>query len=278
MFGTREILGILVPFFVGVVALLSARGRASAIAALAVGLGFVAGCGVALGGVKLPPANQFEWIVPLSLAVAIASAIVEFMRLGRPIRWPLAALAFAAVAWLLLRSQAPAPVIAGLAAAGAIWWALWDEVLARSPRGWAGMVMTGVAGCASLVLMLSDSQRFGQMGLALTGVLAAVWAIAWWLARDVWRGAAMVWAVTIFGLILNGHFWATPGLTRLNAALLLSSPLLAWVGEIPPLKRLGGWKNGAIRVAAVILPVAVAVTLAILEFKRADQSTGSEYY
>ena len=39
MFGTREIMGIVVPFFIGVVVLLVVRGRAGAVAALGVGTG-----------------------------------------------------------------------------------------------------------------------------------------------------------------------------------------------------------------------------------------------
>ena len=231
-----------------------------------------------LGGVKLPPVNQFEWVIPVVLAVAMGAGVVEFMRVGRGLRRVGGAIAFGALAWLLVRSQAPTGLIVGLAAIGVVWWVSWDELVRRSPGGWAGMVMTGVAGCTSLVLMLSDSQRFGQMGLAMTGVMAAVWGIGWWFKWDVWRGAGVVWAVVVFGLVLNGKYWATPGLPWVNAGLLVGAPLLAWVGEVPVVKRLGGWRSGAVRVAAVVIPMAVAVVLAVMEFKRADASSGSEYY
>jgi hypothetical protein len=43
-------------------------------------------------------------------------------------------------------------------------------------------------------------------------------------------------------------------------------------------RELGPWKRGLVRVGAVVVPVGVAVVLAVLEFQRAQVLDGSEYY
>lgn len=276
MLSARDILlGVVVPLIVSAaIALLGqlAWKRVAIGGALAVGVGFVVGCGLVFG-MKVPPGNAFEWVVPMGALAAVVGTAAEIV--GFRWRW-IWGVVMVGVAWGVAGPLMGVGMVAALAAVGWVWWGLWDGALKRAGGAWAGVVMTGVAGLVSLVLMLSDSQRIGQMGLALVGSVVAVWVLGWAMKRDLWRGAGLAWAVVIYGLLLDGKYWA--GLTWPNAVLLLAAPLLAWVGDVAGVRRLTGWKRSAVRVAAVVVPVAIAVVLAVIEFQRAQQSVGSEYY
>ena len=49
--------------------------------------------------------------------------------------------------------------------------------------------------------------------------------------------------------------------------LLAFAPLAAWLAELPAVRRRPAWQVGALRVAFVLIPVAVPVVRAVLAFE-----------
>jgi hypothetical protein len=78
-----------------------------------------------------------------------------------------------------------------------------------------------------------------------------------------------VGVVGLFGLLVVGRLFA--GLTTLNAALLFAAPLLGWLPELLPTRRL---VRVALRLALAAVPVVVALVLAQEKF--ATDSTRPE--
>ena len=70
-------------------------------------------------------------------------------------------------------------------------------------------------------------------------------------------GALGVGVVGLFGLLVMGRFFGE--LSTPRAALLLAAPLLCWLPELPPVRRLKLWQRGLVRVALVAVPVALVV-------------------
>jgi hypothetical protein len=98
--------------------------------------------------------------------------------------------------------------------------------------------------------MLSGYASGGILGIPLAGALlgAAAAGPAFALpARQA--GAVAVGVVGLFGLLVAGHFFAS--LTATHAVLLFLAPLLCWLPEVPPVRRLWPVLRGALRVGAV---------------------------
>lgn len=270
------LLGLLLPLLLsGALAYALSTFRTSLGGALAIAAGFVTAYTLLFRWPGLRPTNDYEWLIPGALAAALIGTAAELTYFRLRYIW---GLIIPAVAYLTVRIQLTGIELAALLAAGYLFWLLWDHLLSRSPGPWSGTVMTGVAGFTSLVLMLSDSQKFGQMGLALLGATAAIWLLGYLTKRDLYRGAALTWSLLLYSLLLNGKYWATPGLTWPNATLLLIAPLMSWIGEAPGVRHLNPWKRTALRIIAVLLPVLIATTLAAIEFRKAQQSGGADYY
>jgi hypothetical protein len=148
-------------------------------------------------------------------------------------------------AWLILGSIAAAEV--------ATWVLL--GMLARRPAGASlPIALAFTVGGASMTVMLSAYLSGGQAGLPLSAALlgAGVAALFW---PDASRSVAPI-GVAVVGLsslLVIGRFFGE--LRTDHAVLLLAAPLLAWVPELPRLRRLRPWIRGLLRVGLVGLVV-----------------------
>jgi hypothetical protein len=64
-------------------------------------------------------------------------------------------------------------------------------------------------------------------------------------------------------------------LTTLHALILFAAPLLCWLPELPGVRRLWPWLRGVLRVALVIIPVAVVAVQAKQAFDEDSKSNSS---
>ncbi len=148
-------------------------------------------------------------------------------------------------AWLILGSIG--------AAEAAVWVLL--VLLARRPAGASLPIALALTiGGASMTVMLSAYLSGGQAGLPLSAALLGAATAALFLP-DASRSAAPI-GVAVVGLsslLVIGRFF---GDLRLDHAILLfGAPLLAWVPELPRLRRLPAWGRGVLRVGLVGLVV-----------------------
>jgi hypothetical protein len=140
--------------------------------------------------------------------------------------------------------------LGGLAVALLLVWGALDG-LARKGRGTSVCLALAVV-ClgAGFVVMLSGYASGGILGIPLAGALLGAAAAGLVFALPARQaGAVAVGVVGLFGLLLAGHFFAS--LTATHAVLLFLAPLLCWLPEVPPVRRLWPVLRGALRVGAV---------------------------
>ena len=163
---------------------------------------------------------------------------------------------------------------------GVIWWValaavifIFWNVVQRSCVVWfpAGatspFVYFGLSGGTALILAVSGTLRLAQHG----GILVALFAVSWILtfvlqrrSRNGFRfplGASPVVALLFAGIWMNGYFFEE--VPAVSAILLAISLCLAPVGRIEGVQRLGARRATLVQIAAVALPVLIAIGVAI---------------
>lgn len=244
--------------------------------AIALSIGYVAGhIGVA-GVPPFPPTEAMHWFVYLALAAMVLGLLEAFYQKSPAwLRWGLRLLLAGATMWLLLRplfeyTWGPAKGIAWMAVLSVALVAFWAQLEAlseRQPGVTFPLILLVVTAASGGILLVSGSALLGQLGGALTAAIAASWVVAWWTPKfSLSRGATPVVSVLLAGLWLNGYFYAE---TPLMSVLLMAlSPTAAWIGQAERVKRFAPWQANMARVGAVLIPVALAVILAVIASPR----------
>jgi hypothetical protein len=238
--------------------------------------GLFLGCCV-LGKIpRWPPTEDLDRLLLIVLpAVILVELVGAFHRVPRPLVWLLRAALAACVAPILLHgtdyitdqggpgtaqwSTAQAGLIlSGLAAALITVWALLGLLSARAGGLVAAFCLAISSGGAGLAIMISGYLSGGQATLALAGavagLIAATLALAWSSRGARPLGAAIVF---FYSLIVTGRFFGE--LSTAHAIILFASPLLGWLPELPPLRRLPRWARELTRVLLVGLVVSAVV-------------------
>ena len=255
--------------------------------ALGIAAGFASGYHAVDGWPPVPPTESQHWLVMVVLPVLVLAASFgpfPSTRLGarmiiRFFQFMLAAV----IPPLLLQSalkydwsgRQATVWLANLGCGIIILWLLLDQLKQRCPGRWVLILLTMIAGGTGVVLMMSGSQSLAQMGLSLAAVLAGGWAVSWIVPRaTVTPATTGVVIVLLAGLWINGYYYAS--MTAVNTILLAVSPLAAWIGELPPVAKLQGWRSAAIRITAAAVPVVTAIVLAAMQFR--DEISQPSYY
>ncbi len=267
------LLGLVLPVLVAVAALVAARqlsrrqGRDPGAWAggLAMGAGYVAGHLALFGWPGLTAKEGWQWMPHIAVAVATASMLLVSARIPRRLGWAVAVLAAIAAAWLLVPQWQESRVawMVALASATAAVWIASFTLAKRTPAVSPPLVMLIAASFAVLVLERSATARFAQ----LAGVLAAssggcLVAALLGSAPKMGPGMAGGAAVLLVGLMFTGHFNHFSDVPPVCFFLVAGAPLLAWVGQLGPLRRRRPWQRLTAEALAVLLPVAVALALA----------------
>lgn len=154
-----------------------------------------------------------------------------------------------------------------LAAAIFIFWNLVQQSFTILPSGGSvPFVYFGLSGGTALVLALSGSLRLAQHSGILVALFAVSWIITLALQRDGNRqvlppGASSVVALLLAGIWMNGYFYEE--VPAVSAVLLAISLFLAPVGQIEAIQRLGTRHSKIVQIAAIALPVVIAIGIAI---------------
>lgn len=127
-------------------------------------------------------------------------------------------------------------------------------------------VYFGLSGGTALVLALSGSLRLAQH----SGILVALFAVSWIITLALWRngnrqifpsGASPVVALLLAGIWMNGYFYEE--VPAVSAILLTISLFLAPVGRIEAIQRFGKRRSTVVQIAAIALPVVIAIGIAV---------------
>jgi hypothetical protein len=254
--------------------------------ALGIGIGFFVGClvlGQALHHLPGEATDRlFLILLPATVVAEIVAAIVSQRRWVACI--PRALVAVPA-GWILLQGSVYLTgswsarekwlYLGGMAGGLFISWLSLDRLAARSPSRAIPLALGMTAGVAGITIMLSGYATGGQMGVPLSAALAAV-ALASFLITDPveWRGTIGVGVAMLFSLLALGRFFGD--LTTLHAVLLFIAPLLAWIGELPLLKKIRAWQRAVLQLLIVAVPLAVVVVRAQRQFAADSQQNSQQ--
>jgi hypothetical protein len=269
--------------------------RTSAGGVLGVALGFYAGCWwLGLRPHWPPREDQDRFLFLLLPAVVGVELLVAFAgRLPRLV-WLLRLLVAAVAARILLHdtnylTDLAGPgtrewtttqawlVLGGLAAVLAGVWLALVWLARRRPGRSIPLAVALTCGGAAVIVMLSGYATGGQMGLPLAAALVGVLAASLMMRQPhLGDGVLGLGVVGLFALLVVGRFFGQ--LATGYAALVFFGLSLAWLPELPFLRRVGPRLRGVARVVLVAIPVVVALTLAQQKFARdsARTSPGSK--
>jgi hypothetical protein len=249
--------------------------------ALAVGAGILAGVWV-LGLVpRVPPREALDrFLLLLVPAAVLAETLAATTSRTRWVGWGLRLVVAALAVPVLVHGSSyvtdlsgpgsrewttdqTVTTYVGLAVALVLMQSLLSLLASRAGRSTSVAVAVASAG-AAVTVMLSGYATGGQLAIPLA---TAVGAFAVLGSRHA-AGAVAVAVIALFTLLVVSKLFA--GQTTHNAVVLFAAPLLAWVPEIPLLRRLGPRIRGVL--PAILTSIPVILTLWIAQQKFAADS------
>jgi hypothetical protein len=162
----------------------------------------------------------------------------------------------------------------------AVWFLIFESVAERVSGISAPLLLFAVCGTSAIVLALGwHIQSSG----ALAGVLSLVClgaAAAGLVSRNASfsRGFCQMVIIIVQLLLVHGYFYTDDNLTdtqQVWIALLLGSPLLAFIGDLPMLRNRRPAMRLAFRLAPAMLLLAVVCAVTARDFVRADQAASA---
>ena len=242
--------------------------------AIAIGVGYIVGYLGLEGLPSFPPRLGVHWLCYLAIIGLIVGGFWHFSLWGRLI----AQVALAVILPRLL--LAPTFKHTWGQFEGIIWWVclaavifLFWHLVQQSfttliSDASVPFVYFGLAGGTALILAFSGALRLAQH----SGVLVALFAVSWILTLVLqrrsdsnWRvfppSASSVVVLLLAGIWMNGYFFEE--VPTASAVLLLISLLFVHVGRIEAIQRLGVRRSALIQIAAIALPVLIAIGVAI---------------
>lgn len=269
-------LGVLIPVLVAVVvlsagAMLELRWRAWA-TPLAIAAAFIAGYPlIANAAPSLPPRTAADWLFWLALPIGLLAAFDAALRPPAPARLLIAAGTLVVTLFLMLRPAALSgaivnPLLLATILGGVLlveWWFA-DRAVADDPTPTAYFGLICILAGASVVVMLSDSQKYAShAGAAVAGGGAVLGLLLLGLHphRVVLHGASLA-LVAIVGAIFVVSLESVLVNVKLhNALLIAAAPPLLWASKFihQPAKP---WLAAVVRLSLPAAPVLIALAIA----------------
>jgi len=264
-------------------------------AAVAMGIGLVAGYYVLALGLAWPPANGLDRLLTLVLPLALVIELVAaFPRTPRWLAWGLR-LSLAAVTpriilhgsvylgasndeWMLTLAGAPcAAVLASV-------WGLLAWLAHRRPGVSTPMAKGMATPSAGLTIMMAGYIKGGAASLPLTTALVVTCLGLGLVTRNIRQPDSShpatqesrpanfapailgIGVVGLFGLLFIGRFFGR--ISNGDAVTILLAPLLCWVTEIRFLRERRPWLVGTLRLILVAIPLTLVLARAKRDFDR----------
>jgi hypothetical protein len=259
--------------------------------AIGVGVGLLAGAWLLGVPLRFPPREDLDRLLVVLLPAVVGVEVVAgVVRLRPVVAWSLRTMIAAGAARVLLHGSvyiagssdaneaSPGQmwlILAGLAIALAVNWALLDRLADRAAGRSVVFSLALAAGGAGATVMLSGYATGGEIGMPLAAGLVGVAAASLFFAETPGlRGTIGVGIVGLFSLLVVGRFFGN--LTTANFAALFAAPLLGWLPELLPARRAGPRVRSAARMVLVAAPVAIVLILAAQKFSSDSASPSAK--
>jgi hypothetical protein len=232
--------------------------------------------GIAGQRLPMPPIEAPERIVVFGAVLGIVAICASWRKLPWGIRVILAIIAPAAMVWYVFKPipVASIPVVqmwewAAVASGIALVVNASTEAIAiRRPGAAAALVLGPLAAGIGAMLLMVGTIKLGWLGAAIALTILG-WFAATLIGKNISlaRGPVYVVVTLLAGLLAYDYF-ESDNITLLQIALLSTAPLLAWIVEVPPMRRWSAWKRELVRMVIVFIPIAFAVGMAVVQFRK----------
>lgn len=214
---------------------------------------------VEFAAMLLPTRRWIAWILRISLSAAAAPILLLNSSYVADLRGP------GSAEW----NRAETALVLGLSAvmlAGV--WGVLARLQTRTPNRALPPVLVLAALASGATVMLCGYFRGGQFALPMAGAVAGVTLASYVLPKQSVENPCLgVGLLSIFTVIFIGRFYGS--LPTSPAIGLLFAPLLAWVAEIPALRKLPPTARAAIGGVAVLATLVLIVAWAQIRFNAA---------
>lgn len=283
------IFGVVLPLVLAAAVLLLSRLRkidGAWAGPVAVGGAFTVAFGCLEGAKHLfPPASATPWLFYIGMLFTGVGVLDAMVRMPGWLRAVVVFLATGLGAGLLLRFNFVnqtwdglhgALWLSGIAIVAVVWWACF-ETAARE----GGVVMPlgamMVCGIGGLVVMLVADQTVGQaMGALAVALVGAAAVVGWFKDISLARGTAMV--VAGVGVCALAAAYFVSDVPMVDLVLVGVTPLVLAVGALLPNKGAGPPLRLAIRLVIVLVPLGIALGLAVAQFRREAAEKSADPY
>lgn len=237
--------------------------------AIAFGFGYLAGHAALVSWPGFPPSSAEEWLAALGVPLAIIAANERFWGAKPWAAWPVRVICLMLFIWpqslsLFEYRWSPRETmlwLGGMAVAVSILWELTERLARRRAGFMLPAILWLVTVAASIALVWTGSAMLGQLAGALAAILGAAVVLTLWAPKlSLAFGAVSMWVLLFTGLLWQGRFYSELGLG--SAVCFLAAPVFAWAGEWPALQAKPAWTRGAVRLIAVLIPLAIGLFLA----------------
>jgi hypothetical protein len=234
----------------------------------AIAVGYVLGHRIATGLLTLIPHSSEQWLPLLALTSLFLSLIDLVPRVPVWARLTWRTLLGLAVSGALLFP------VTFLTASAKVAWVLslgilfsvvcfcLDALAEREPKAWLPFTWSLVAMAGSASFLIAHSAIVSQLSGVLASVSGATFIFAAW--RKDWsvdKSATAVFATILFGLGINGAFYAD--LPIISAILLWLSLLAGWIRFVPFVRQLPNWAQTIASICVALLIAALGVGFAV---------------
>ena len=220
-----------------------------------------------------PPLSTTDW--PLYFLFPLTLIALFQQKIPWPLRHLITLIASAALAWLTLKPLTPGLLVTATVALAAVFsWSLIEPLTTRRPGVTAPILLWLLSTGSALLLLLGASPRLGFLAVTFAGVFGAYFLFSLLQKKTpISAGPALV-CIPLLSTWLSYAYLDSSVITPLELSLLTAAPLLAWIPELPKISNLKSWKRELLRFALVAAPIAIAITLAAIQFKK--DSAGME--
>ena len=232
------------------------------------------------GAFPLFAGNGWDWLPWIAVAATLLGVLDGTWPAPRWSRWQNRLLLSVLLMWLVF-----SPLVGGRWAAGeGAAWMIGLGVATFSLATVLDVRASRLGPAMPLVLMvpaigmaaaqgLSHSYIFAVLSGALAATAGGLWVVSWFSPRmSLARAAIPVYAIVYAGLAFGGMFYAE--LPKGSALALTVAPLASFIDRVGPWRigsdedgepMRGDWKTSLARVAAMLVPIGVAVGLALMQ-------------
>lgn len=244
-------------------------------AALALGLGYIAGHWFVDRPFANPPVWVEDWMIVLATAAVVVGITESFAGFPGWSRWTVRIVLLVTAIWIALRHYLRDPIELGattaiISAAVLAGWRVLD-VSAKTFRGvTVPLTLFMTATAASVALVLTGNLKVGSLVIALGAALAPWALVTFWRHRiSLERGGVVVFSVLLAALVTYGC--VSSDMPWYVGVLIGVAPVMPWLVNRDALRRLSSWQIVAARLLAAAIPLLAAVIIAWLE-SRPDET------